>query len=377
MTRSADQHAVIVGAGVYGAALAQRFSDRGWQVTLVEQSAPGHVRSASGGESRLLRCSYGGDHWYAELAWRALELWRELQQRFGREILLPTGVTYFANRPDGWERDSERVLLELGVPVERLDPGSAQKLFPRLTVDDLCYVLLEPAAGVIRAREATHLLVEDARRSGTRILRARALPDSDGRVRVGERTIAGDAVIWACGPWLRSLFPEVIDVVVTRQVALYLSVDAVWATPPTPAWIDQDAEYYGLGDLDGAGFKFAFDQDGEVLDPDRGDRLVRAREVEEARTYLSRRFPGLAHAPVVGAEVGYYATSRRQEFIVDRLPGHDRTWVVGGESGHGFKHAPAVAEYLEQVVTGARQAEPRWRLNAEPSIHHEHHHALR
>ena len=66
--------ALVVGAGVFGAALADRLVGRGWEVTLVEQFEPGDPRSESGGETRMLRYSHGADSFYAALAWRARDV---------------------------------------------------------------------------------------------------------------------------------------------------------------------------------------------------------------------------------------------------------------------------------------------------------------
>jgi glycine/D-amino acid oxidase-like deaminating enzyme len=35
---------------------------------------------------------------------------------------------------------------------------------------------------------------------------------------------------------------------------------------------------------------------------------------------------------------------------------------VGGDSGHGFKHAPALAEHLAAVLAGSAAPEPRFAL---------------
>src|SRR3954465_4258383 len=104
--------AVVVGAGVLGASAADRLARSGWSVTHVEQLAPGHVRSGSGDESRLIRACHGAAPLHARMARRALELWRELDPR----LVAEAGVAWLARTPDGWEADSERVLTELGIP---------------------------------------------------------------------------------------------------------------------------------------------------------------------------------------------------------------------------------------------------------------------
>ena len=70
--------ATVVGAGVSGGSVAHSLTLRGWDVTLVEQYAPGTVRSASGGDTRLLRMAHGPVEWYTRSAWAARSgvLWR-------------------------------------------------------------------------------------------------------------------------------------------------------------------------------------------------------------------------------------------------------------------------------------------------------------
>ena len=118
--------AIVIGAGVFGASLCDRLARDGWEVTLVERAEPGDRRAESGGETRLIRCSHGPDAFYAHSARRALELWREL----GGGVLVESGVAWFARREDGWEADSERVLRDAGIPVERLAPEEGARLFP-------------------------------------------------------------------------------------------------------------------------------------------------------------------------------------------------------------------------------------------------------
>src|SRR4051794_30638910 len=120
--------AIVVGAGVFGAALADRLARADWDVTLIDQFEPGDARASSGGESRLLRCSHGADRWHAGSAWRSRELWRELDP----ELFVEVGVAWLAHRRGGWEDDSEVVLRELGVPVERLGVDQASGLLPGL-----------------------------------------------------------------------------------------------------------------------------------------------------------------------------------------------------------------------------------------------------
>jgi glycine/D-amino acid oxidase-like deaminating enzyme len=356
-------HVVVVGAGVFGASVAHRLARLGWDVTLVERFAPGHVRASSGDESRLLRCAHGTDAWYARSARRSRELWRELELQTGTHVFVEAGVAWVARRTDGWEAESEAVLRAAGIPVERLTPEDAAGLFPSFAADDLEFVLLEPEAGILRAREATRLLASAAVAHGARLEVARARPDGAAVVLDDGRRLAGDRVVWACGAWLAGLFPELVELRVTHQDVFYFGAGPEWATPDVPGWVDYDGAAYGLGDLDGRGVKVAPDSEGPAMDLEGEDRVAVPAHEAQARDYLARRFPGLAQAPLVGHRTCQYELTADTHFLVAPHPEHDgRVWLVGGGSGHGFKHGPALAEHLEGLLDGSRTPEPRFGL---------------
>jgi glycine/D-amino acid oxidase-like deaminating enzyme len=339
--------ALVVGAGVFGAATARELALRGWDVALIEQYAPGTVRSASGGDTRLARVAHGDADWYAELARNARTSWLELQEATGTRIWEPVGVAWFARSENGFEERSRASLERLGVPYEWLEPGEARRLYPSLNVDDLTGVLYEPEAGVLHARRATQLLVEAGERAGVRFESGRCVPDDDPRA---------DVVVWACGPWLATLFPEQVDLKVTRRDVFFFGADASWRG--TPGFCEYDAAYYGHGEIAGLGVKVAPDLPGDEIDPDTLERTPLPSWEQAARSYAARRFPGLADAPVIGTRVCQYDLTVDTHFIVDRHPERTSWWLIGGGSGHGFKHGPAFADYVADCIEGKREREP-------------------
>jgi glycine/D-amino acid oxidase-like deaminating enzyme len=339
--------AVVVGAGVFGASTARELARRGWEVRLVEQYAPGTVRSASGGDTRLLRMAHGDAAWYSVLARRARALWLELQESTGIRIWEPVGLAWFARRGDGFEARSRETLSRLGIAHEWLAPAAATGLYPSLGTEDLHAVLYEPDAGVLHARRATQLLVEDAERLGVRV-EAQQLSPSD--------TVAADAVVWACGAWLPKLFPNEVELTISRREVFFLGGGPDWRG--TPGFCEYDAPFYGHGDVGGLGVKIAPDGPGEEVDPDVLERVPSEERRREAHAYAAKRFPSLAEAPVIGARVCQYSLTPDTHFIVAPHPGHDSWWLVGGGSGHGFKHGPALGEYIADCVEGSRAPEP-------------------
>ncbi len=333
--------AAVAGAGIFGASLARRLARDGWDVTLYERHEPGHERAASGDESRLIRYSHGADAWYMRSAWRARELWRELEAETGRELFRECGVAWFGRDQNGWETQSERVLKAEGIPVERLAPEDGARLFPSFEPGDLEFILYEPSAGILRAADATRAMVESARRAGVQLV--------DEAVEPGQ--VEADVVVWACGAWLASLFPDVVPLHVSRQDLFYFECPEPWDAGRVPAWVDYDRSIYGVGRI-GHGFKIAPDFEGPPLDPESDDRTPDERNAAIARAYAEERFPALADAPLAFAKACPYSLTPDTNFLLAPHPELDGNWIFGGGSGHGFKHGPALAEYAARVVAG-------------------------
>ena len=323
---------VIVGAGVFGSSLAWWLARQGTQVRLIDQFAPGDARATSGGESRLIRCGHGEDLLYTAMARRARELWPEVAPGLYEEC----GVAWFARSPDGWEADSERSMRSLGIPCERVT-------LPGVRDDDLAFTLLEPEAGVLRAARATEALAAGAAEHGAVIERRRVDPS--------ERFDA--LTVWACGSWLGPLFG--LPIRSTRQCLFFFTADFAGL----PAWVDYDGAMYGTPDIDSLGIKVAPDGEGPPLDPDDELPAPGERGTREATEYLAHRFPSLAGAPLQGAVPCRYELSPDSHFICGELePG---VWALGGGSGHGFKHGPAMAERVAGFLEGREPVPATWR----------------
>ena len=353
--------ALVVGAGIFGACIAHRLALSDWDVTLVERYTPGHVRAASGDESRLIRFAHGAERWYTRSAWRSRDLWAELEREAGTKVFVESGVVWFARSDDGWESQSEQALAAEGVPYERLSPDAASALFPSFDGDGLAYVLYEPHAGLLRAREAVRAVVRLARERGVTLRAGEARPEG-ARVAVGGDVLDADVVIWACGAWLPGVFPDLVRLRITKQDVYYFGATPDWSAPRVPGWVDYEGANYGLADLDGRGVKVAPDREGPPFDPDRDSRVASAEGETNARAYMALRFPALRDAPLVGTRTCPYSLTADTHFVIALHPEHDRVWLVGGGSGHGFKHGPALAEYVVSLIEGNSVPDDRFGL---------------
>jgi sarcosine oxidase len=358
----------VIGAGVFGAWTAWHLKKAGLSVALFDQYSPGNARSSSGGESRVIRVSYGGDPLYSQMAVESLAQWDALSSRQQQPILHKVGVLWFSTVDDEPARQSLEWLRASGLGRWEGDAAALRERFPQMRFADNETGFIETGTGALTAGRGVQAVVADA---GIEAIRAHISPPEklpDGRYRIGDK--AARNVVYACGPWLPKIFPQVLGgrIFATRQEVYHFGAkpgDTRFAAPVLPVWADSNAQdfAYGFPDLEGQGFKIAFDTHGPEVDPDTQSRQVSADGVARARGYLKTRFPDLADAPLIHARVCQYENSSNGDFLIDRLPGHDRVWLVGGGSGHGFKHGPAVGKRVAAHILNAKTPiEPRFSL---------------
>lgn len=369
--------AIIVGAGVFGAWTAWHLLGQGRKVLLLDATGPAHVRASSGGESRMTRTAYGPDEVYTRMAWDSLEAWRWLSTRATPPIFQPFGVVFFFPRVESYVTQSLAVSERLGIPIEALDRAALSRRFPQVVWDDVEIGLFEPNRGALMARRAVQVLVREFQAAGGEYRQLSVLPPSCGETLDAVATASGetlyaDRFVFACGPWMPKVFPDVLGsrIFPTRQEVFYFAPppgDLRFAPGQLPGWADfNDGDiYYGMPDLEGRGFKVAHDAHGPPFDPDLGDRDLTGTALADVRTYLERRFPAMARQPLAASHVCQYENSSNGDLLIDRHPTCDNVWLVGAGSGHGFKHGPAVGRYAAQIVTGQpQQIEPRFSLQS-------------
>jgi len=358
----------VIGAGVFGAWSAWHLKKAGLSVALIDQYSPGHARSSSGGESRVIRVSYGGDPLYSSMAVDSLAQWDALSQRQSQPILHKVGVLWFSADNDASAKQSLEWLRASGLGRWEGDAAALRARFQQMRFADNESGFIETGTGALIAGRGVQAVVADARLEAVR-----GKAESPKRLQNGFYEVAGitaRSLVYACGPWLPKIFPEVLGgrIFVTRQEVFHFGAapgDKRFAAPALPVWADSNAQdfAYGFPDLEGQGFKMAFDTHGEEVDPDTQNRQVSAAGVARARAYLKTRFPDLAEAPLMHARVCQYENSSNGDFLIDRLPGHDNVWLVGGGSGHGFKHGPAVGKRVAaHIINAATPVEPRFSL---------------
>ncbi len=362
----------VIGAGVFGTWTAWQLRSAGLSVVLLDAYGPGNSRSSSGDESRIIRMSYGKDEIYTRWSWRALALWKEFDARTGQRLFHRTGVLLLARDDNAHARASVEALQKTGVPFERLQRAELERRYPQINFGPITWAVYEPEGGALMARRAVQTVAREASQAGVEFLAAAVVPPT-GKGKLdfvatsdGVQINAG-VYVFACGPWLPKLFPELLDgrIQPTRQEVFYFGTaagDQHFTVPQFPTWLDYESEIYGLPDLEQRGCKVALDRHGAAIDPDTVERVISAETLQEVRHFLAQRFPALQDAPLLESRVCQYENTSNGDFLIDRHPAFDNVWLVGGGSGHGFKHGPALGEYVASRIIEGGEIEPRFTL---------------
>ena len=321
---------------------------------------------------------YGADEIYTRSALRSLQLWQELFARINQPLFHQTGVLWFAHEDDPYVVKTAETLEKIAIPFEKLTTTEVSQRYPQIGLDRIAWAMLEPESGVLIARRAVQAVVREAIRNGVEYLQD-AIAGPDGKSKLdfvstsSGRRISAENYVFACGAWLPKIFPELLAnrIHPTRQEVFFFGTpagDQRFTAPALPTWIDFKDEAYGLPDLEGRGIKIAIDRHGPPFDPDHGDRVSTSEGLAEVRRCLATRLPDLKDAPVTETRVCQYENTSNGDFLIDLHPDFENVWLVGGGSGHGFKHGPMVGEYVAARIEDSNEGiEPQFSLATKAS----------
>jgi glycine/D-amino acid oxidase-like deaminating enzyme len=355
---------VVVGAGAFGGWTSLYLLRSGFRVTLIDAWGAGNSRSGSGDETRVIRSTYGANEFYFDLNVRALELWKEHEVRWSKPLFFNSGVLWMCYQEKSPLVDdsipfSEKHKME----YQYLSSRDLTKRYPTINCEDLHHAWFDPYGGYLKARESCLAVNEAFIREGGKFILANARPNEvvsgkmDGILLSNGEKISADLYLFACGSWLGQLFPEMLGekLTCTKQEVYYFGVpkEATDAFNQMPVWIDLDGHdfYYGIPANANRGFKIGVDLRGEPFDPTNGDRTFNPDTLDRARKFIEHRFPRLKNAPLIESRVCPYENSSDGNFIFERHREAHNVWVLGGGSGHGFKHGPALGELVARTFS--------------------------
>jgi sarcosine oxidase len=351
--------AIVIGLGAMGSATLYHLALRGQRALGIEQFAPGHNQGSTHGPHRLIRTSTFSDDGYVPLAARTLQLWQELADASGIDLVHMNGevrVINPATNPAYF--DNASAMVERGF-LEWLPEPELAARFPGVRLEAGMVATWEQEAGYIRCEQGVLTHLDQARQHGAEIRSSEPVtgftPDGAGwRV----DTIAGsyltDRVIVTAGPWAAEFLGDLgFPMQVQRRVNAYFR-------PTRPDWWSEEAgapnfllevtegHFYGMPATGNVGVKIGVSA-GDVTTARTIDRTIAPEEITFFRDVLDRYLPG-ASGEVVAQSTCMCTYTVDGHFIVDHHP-HKPGVILGcGFSGRGFKFAPVIGEILTDLA---------------------------
>ena len=368
-------HIAVIGAGAFGGWTAHHLLKKGYDVTLLDVFGPGNSRASSGGDSRVIRGIYGEDKIYVDLVARSFKLWKRYQKQWQQSLYFPTGALWFFQVDDTYAQKSLPIVNQAGLKSEQLSKKEVEKKFPQIDLNGLKSFYFEHEAGYLPARHCCQVVLENFVKRGGEYKQLAVEPGKILNNKLTELILSdgsklnADSYVFACGPWLSKIFPSALKDIITptRQEVFFFGTpygDSSLFESNMPVWVDFGKKiWYGIPGADWRGFKVADDTRGAEFDPTSGDRTASETGLESARNYLAKRFPSMKDAPLLESRVCQYENSPDGNYIIDKHPEAENTWVIGGGSGHGFKLGPALGEFVADRVIGNKEIDPFFALS--------------
>jgi sarcosine oxidase len=371
---------IVIGVGSMGSATCYYLSKRGYKVLGLEQFDISHEFGSHAGQSRIIRKAYFEHPDYVPLLERAYENWETFEKETSEQLYLKTGLLYAGTSNNEMIKGVKRSAALYNIELEKLKIAEAAKRFSQFTFPENFEVLFEPEAGFITPEKAIRLYARQAKQNEATINTNEKVIDwkREGTniiVRTDKGSYQCNKLIITAGAWAGKIIPG-LKIKVTRQFVAWIKTknDDQFKLDKFPCWmIGDDLKhgcYYGFPLLDTekfgepAGLKLAHHFPSQKADPDDVNRQPSEFDIENLKYCLNKYLPGVFDS-VLHTKICLYANSPDENFIIDKLPGHEENVSIAcGFSGHGFKFASVVGEILADLAIDGKTDLPVEFLNA-------------
>jgi len=346
-----------------GSAACYRLAAAGQRVLGLEQYSIPNLRGSSHGATRILRLGLHESAKYVPLVLRAVELWDDLGARTGGTLFHRIG-SLDVSPPEGKVFQGSLNACRLcGIGHEVLDAAELRRRFPALDPLPSMQGVYQPGSGFVIPEAAITAHVNLALAAGAEIHGHERVLDWSRTaagfvIRTDKGSYEAGQILVTAGAWIGQLLAEQRVPVTAERTVLG------WFAPKQnaenfserrlPVWIIDSPEtghFYGFPIHGIPGFKLGRlrEQPSPVVDPLAPRREPDAADEADLRGLIERCFPDAA-GPVLSMETCFFENTPDRAPIIDRLPGEEGIWVLGGFSGHGFKYASVVGEIARDLL---------------------------
>jgi D-hydroxyproline dehydrogenase subunit beta len=350
---AARHDAIVVGAGIVGAACADALARDGLRVLVLEAATPASGTTAAGmGHLVVL------DDSPAQLALTALStaLWRALGAELPPAVQHdPCGTIWVAANESELDvvRAKHQLFAEHAIASELLGPHDRIGLEPNLR-PNLAGGLLVPGDGVMNPPHATHWLLERARGAGAAVREGTRADRIDANtVHCGDDAYRAEVVVIAAGAETPRLVPELP--IVPRKG--YLAI-----TDRCPGFVRHQLVELGyLASAKASAASVAFNVQpratGEVIvgssrelvgwDASLDERML-ARMLARASEFI----PSLAAMQLVRKWCGFRPATLDKLPLIGPWPSIPGVWIAAGHEGLGITTSLATGQIIADLVAG-------------------------
>jgi sarcosine oxidase len=356
--------AIVVGVGGMGSAAAYHLARRGRRVLGLERFTIPNEMGSSHGFSRIIRLAYFEDPSYVPLLRRAYELWRELEQQHGEQILHMTGCLHVGAPGTEIFEGCLRSCREHGLRHEVLTSGQLMERFPAYRLPEGTGGILDAEGGFLVPEKCILAHAAGARAAGAELREGEAVlgweaGEGGVKVRTDRGSYQADRLVLTAGSWNGKLTPGLAPVLKPeRQVLAWLKVSRpeLFQGAAFPVFVMEVPEgmYYGFPLFAGGppGLKLGrMHHRLEPADPDLLDRQAAGPEDEEVLRSFAARYLPEGSGPAQAMKVCMFTNTPDEHFLIDLVPGEPRVAIGAGFSGHGFKFCSVVGEVLADLAT--------------------------
>ncbi|WP_040613392.1 FAD-dependent oxidoreductase [Teichococcus cervicalis] len=339
-------NALVLGAGIMGLSAAWGLTRAGWSVTIVEQDEIPNPRGASVDEHRLIRHAYGAERGYMRMVDEAYAAWDLLWAELGERLYVPTGVLALGDAGGGWLAESRATLAGDGHAFADLGAAALEARFPMLRAAGVGDAFHMETGGVLLANRIVAALAALLKRRGVTFRRGRATEADPARARLhleDGAVLEADLLVLAAGPWAPRFLPGLAGrVTASRQIVVYLEPPAgqreAWAQAPMLLDLSAQGGFYAVPPVAGTALKIGDHRFSCQGDAEADPREASAAEAEAILDLARPRLREAAAYRVLGARACYYDVQPEERFLLEPLG--ERTMLMSGFSGHGFKFGP-------------------------------------
>ena len=352
--------AIVIGVGGMGSAAVYHLARRGLQVLGVEKHAIPHEMGSSHGYSRMIRYTLQEHPSYVPLVRRSYELWHEMEETAGEELMVTTG-SIRAGAPDSPFFLNAQEACDLhSIPYEILTASEVNKRFPGYRFPEEISSVYQADGGFLLPERCIVTHVQAAERAGADVHSQETVLDWEARgdgvqVRTDRDTYTAGRLVVTAGPWAANLVPELAAYAVPeRQVMGWFQPKRpeLYAADAFPVFglFTEEGRYYGFPSHAVPGFKIGRAHHLlQKVDPDAINREVHPEDEDILRQAVNRYFP-LAAGKLLDGKTCMYTNTPDEHFMIGTLDGQPQVSVAAGFSGHGFKFASVIGEIMADLA---------------------------